>query len=114
MVGLSSCPYHDSMSSEQLARYQRFKDFKQIVAENSWIEKVRCSIDRGYMARYNRAKMTFIGKGGVGKTSTIRSLLGFKFDPEYYSTVVTDVEFEVLIRNSLEWKQQEISPDEHQ
>ena len=35
--------------------------------------------------------MTFVGKGGAGKSSTLRSLLGFKFDPEYILTVVGDV-----------------------
>ena len=102
-----------SLHSKQLDDEPCYKKLQAEIAKNRWMDKLRCGIDREYLARYNRMKMTFVGKGGAGKTSTIKSLLGHPFEAEYNSTIVGDVEFQVSIQSSSDWREEEFNSTEH-
>ena len=52
------------------------------VKKRALTEKIIVAIKTGQKVKYNRSKLMFIGPGGAGKTSTIRSLLGKPFQPD--------------------------------
>ena len=57
-----------------------------------------------------RGNIVFIGAAGAGKTSTKKSLLGMKFDPEEPSTVGIDVDLSLMeceLDHIKDWKKQD-------
>ena len=54
-----------------------------------------------------------VGKGGVGKTSTIRSWLGQPFEAKYLSTEVADVNLQVSLLNVVDWTIKDANSEDH-
>ena len=52
---------------------------------------------------WGRSKLLVVGRGGVGKTATVRSLLGERFEPEWISTVGLDIR-EAKTSVGMKWK----------
>ena len=52
---------------------------------------------------WGRSKLMVVGEGGVGKTATVRSLLGESFRPEWVSTVGLEIT-EAKTRVGMKWK----------
>ena len=67
------------MTSEMIPRYD---ELQHIVSQNLVEAKVYAAINSNEMVKYRRSKIMFVGQGGAGKTSTIRSLLGEEFQKE--------------------------------
>ena len=58
----------------------------------------------------HRGRIMFIGAAGAGKTSTKKSLIGMKFDPEEPSTVGVDIDpslMECEVDHVKGWKKQD-------
>ena len=58
----------------------------------------------------HRGRIMFIGAAGAGKTSTKKSLIGMKFDPEEPSTVGVDIDpslMECEVDHVKGWKRQD-------
>ena len=59
------------------------------------LNKVSGAINTNKKVRYLRSKILFLGAGGVGKTSTIDSLIGIPFEKRHISTRVASTEKEI-------------------
>lgn len=78
--------------------------------KNAWIRNVRFAVRDSYKTVYRRSKFMFIGDGGAGKSSTVRTMLGYKFDKDIMSTVVGNVEhqLELSTHNVTDWKERTV------
>ena len=77
------------------------------------MQKVQYALDTNYQVSYRRAKLLVVSSGGVGQTSTIRSLLGQDFLSEYNSTEVADANVQVSLLSAVHWRQQNNHTEAH-
>mmetsp|Transcript_11697 Transcript_11697/g.13522 ORF Transcript_11697/g.13522 Transcript_11697/m.13522 type:complete len:929 (-) Transcript_11697:915-3701(-) len=83
-----------------LSRNRQEKTVKEEIGLSAFTE----AVNGGKMAPWGRAKLMVIGQGRVGKTATVRSLLGEEFKQTWISTVgasVTQIETRM---NTAVWK----------
>ena len=81
-----------------------FKQIQEQVERNRWIQKVQYALLQNVTTTFKRTKLLVVGKGGAGKTSTIRSLLTKDFKSEYDSTEVADANVQVSLLSTVDWK----------
>ena len=99
--------------SEQLKEHHLFKQIQRQVEKNNWMHKVQYALAQNVTTTFKRTKLLVVGKGGAGKTSTIRSLLTKEFQAEYDSTEVADANVQVSLLSAVNWKLQKENIDVH-
>ena len=77
------------------------------------MKKVQYALTYNATTSFKRTKLLFVGNGGAGKTSTIRSLLSGEFRPEYDSTEVADANVQISLLSAVDWRPQQRNPDAH-
>eukprot|EP00053_Salpingoeca_punica_P001430 m.33334 g.33334 ORF g.33334 m.33334 type:complete len:1005 (+) comp11007_c0_seq5:360-3374(+) len=108
-------------SDRQLLQMYRFTEMERLAAnqdfpvnENSLdcskeiLRSILQSARTGEKQPFNRSKLVMVGEGAVGKTSTVRSLLGQQFVPDHISTqgaAVTDAKPIAASADTLAWRE---------
>ena len=72
------------------------------------VNKIRYYLQNKTMVPYQRSKLMFTGAGRGGKTSTINSLLGYKFKKTKSTIVATaDIDLKIILKDVVEdtWKE---------
>ena len=94
---------------------QEDAELKRLSDERAWVTRVRRAILSNDRVDFRRNKLMFIGNGGAGKTSTLKSLLGIKFSKKHNSTLVADndQQVELYTGNIANWEQVKQKSGEH-
>ena len=82
---------------------------------NKVFSNVQEAVNSNKKMVYLRSKIMLVGRGAVGKTSTISSLLGYPFQRRHISTPVAEAERQIHISNVAlgRWKEVKRDPSTH-
>ena len=78
-------------------------------AQRYWAKELQAP---GRARPWRRAKIMFVGEGGAGKTSALRSMLGLPY-VDTASTVGAEM-FDVSVETAVQWKKQDSNVSEVQ